>query len=76
MDLSSDSSLEFTRLELSIDRLVLAYQELLRENRVLREQLQQLTKQQRLLFNKNQQTAVQVKQIIHQLREEIHERSA
>lgn len=72
----SSSSLEFTRLELVIDRLVLTHQELLRENRLLREELQKLTQQQAELLHKNQRAAVQVKQVIHKLREEIHERSA
>lgn len=70
------SSLEITHLALTIDRLVLAYQELLRENSVLKQELQQLQKEQIVLNGKNQRTAIQVKQIIHKLREEIHERSA
>ncbi len=73
--MSSSSPLEITRLELTIDRLVFNYQELLHENRRLQQEIQQMKQRQAILIDKSQRAAVHVKQVIHQLREATHERS-
>lgn len=67
-------SLELSNLTGKVDELLRIFQELQQENRLLREQLAQLTLQNQALTDKKLQVLGRIKGIVNQLREEIHER--
>jgi uncharacterized protein (TIGR02449 family) len=66
-------SLEFQNIELKLDILIQKYSQLLQENRLLREQLQQLSCQHELLSKKNKLAVLKIKHVIGKLRDEVHE---
>lgn len=66
--------LDLNNLAGKIDELLQAFQSLRQENRLLREQLAQLALERQALLEKKINAAGQIKQIINQLREEMHER--
>ena len=67
-------SMELSNLAGKVDEFLQAFQKIQQENRVLRERLAQLTLQNQALVDKKLQALGQIKGIVNQLREEIHER--
>lgn len=70
------SSPSVTHLEPHVDRLISAYNELRLENVRLQKILQRLEAEKAQLLAQHKQAVHQIQQVMTQLREEIHERSA
>ncbi len=68
--------LAISNLGLKIEDLMQRYQQLLAENRSLRQELARLQAEKVLLTSKNELAIAKIKHITSQLREEIHERIA
>ena len=64
-------AMELNSLEEQVDQLLSALQRLKYENASLKQKLNQNAKEQRLLQEKNQKAAAQIKQVINQLKDEI-----
>ena len=67
------TSLPTTPLELKIDDLIQSYHKLRLENKSLSEQIKKLHVEKSRLLAQRQEAAIQIKQLIVQLRGQIHE---